>query len=257
MKILIALLIPFLFIVTSFAKITVALPPLCPYYCPQSEEASGYISFIIKEALAPEEVNFIKIPEGRLKKGLLDGDYQLAVLPSLEIVRESNLFVSSPALGLHFLGKASLDLNLSTQPISEVKNKSLTILKGKTTNEFLENKLSRYPNWKTNQITYISGSEISKRMLFMLKLKRTDLILSDYNALSYEILNQKLKEQVHLRPSSLSGFTPLVLVSKDQKNQKVFNRIRVWIHQSRKNGVLLKLLEKYNLEDWDIYNTRF
>jgi len=255
-KFIIFILFPFFFSLSQAAAITIAIAPICPYSCPHQPDSPGYLSHILKKSLAPDKVSFISIPEGRLKKGLLAGTYDFVVIPSFEIIRESDLFVSSPPLGIHFLGKAALKPELVALPMREVKNKVLSIVKEKALFQYLEKKHKKYPSWGTNKVSYISGDEISRRMVKMLLLKRTDLIISDYNALSYEILKQKVTNSVYLRPSSLSGFSPLVLVSKNGKNQQVYDRIAKWIHRSRKEGSLKKLLRLYNLDDWDIYNTR-
>lgn len=255
-KALVYIFFTFLSFLPKVCALTIAIPPLCPYFCPQNASQGGYLPYILQQSLSPEKVKIVSVPEGRLKKGLLGGDYDFVVLPSFEIIRESNLFVSSPALGIHFLGKASLESRLVNIPMREVKNKILTIIKENALTKYLDNKLQKLPHWKTNQIIYISGSEISKRMVKMLKLKRADIIISDFNALSYEISKEGGKANIHLRPSSLSGFSPLVLVSKNQKNKKVYNKIYRWIRRSRQSGRLKKLLRTYNLDDWDIYNTR-
>jgi len=255
-KFIIFILLAFFLSFSKVVAMTIAIAPLCPYYCPHNPEAPGYLAHILRQAMAPDKVRIISVPEGRLKKGLLAGAYDFVVIPSFEIIRESDLFVSSPALGIHFLGKAALRPELVALPMREVRNKVLTIIKEKALSQYLEKKCKKFPYWKTNQISYISGSKISRRMVKMLHLKRTDLIMSDYNALSYEILKQKVTNSVHLRPSSLSGFSPLVLVSKNEKNQQVYDQIFKWIHRSRKEGSLKKLLRLYNLDDWDIYNTR-
>ena len=63
----------------SMAEITIAMSPQCPYLCNESAPASGYIPQIITEALFPEKVNFIKIPQGRLKEGLRKGNYDFII----------------------------------------------------------------------------------------------------------------------------------------------------------------------------------
>ena len=237
------------------SKIIVGVSPQCPYVCQLEKGVDGYMIHILNQAFGKKNIEYKLVPKARLKYGLIEKSYQYAIMPSLDIIREPNIFMTSPPLGFHFIGKAVGDKNLLNKPLSKIRNKSLIFIRGSESSKIIDYKLSQYENWSQNKVNFLAGEHISKRMIQMLNLKRVDMVFADYNSLAYQLAKQKKK--YFLKATSLVGFTPLILVTMEKRNEKVFKALSDWIKTNRRNGKLKRLLKQYNIEDWEIYDTRF
>lgn len=237
------------------AKLKIALSPQCPYVCFNKDQRDkGYIVDILKDIFKDElELSFL--PRLRLKNELSSGKSDFIVLSSSNIILNSRMVSTSPPLGMSLLGKVAIDSNLVKTPLYELRHKNIVLPKDQTSQQLVAFYRNKYPEWKTNKINFITGNNQESRMLKMLKLKRTDIVLSDYYSLT--TILAKEKGTLFLRPTSYTGFTPIILVGLDKKNKMVYGKISKWLEENRKSGRINQFLKKYNIEDWNIYDTRF
>lgn len=87
----------------------------------------------------------------------------------------------------------------------------------------------------------------------MLHKKRADFIVADFNVLSfYNIKDSDENMKLNILPSSIGGFTPLVLASRrtDDFIKNFGEAIASYVKDTRRNGELQSILEKYNVSDW-------
>ncbi len=226
----------------------------CPYFC-ESTTDPGYIAEIIHKATAnsPIEVQLILIPERRitdlLKKGIID----VSVLPSAEIRKDPNLFSLKARLGVHFLALANLEANESIQSFSELKGKKVVFSGGEQHHRVLEQRLKELNKSEQSFVISLTGKNSTKRQKKMLHKKRADFIVADFNVLSfYNIKDSDENMKLNILPSSIGGFTPLVLASRrtDDFIKNFGEAIASYVKDTRRNGELQSILEKYNVSDW-------
>lgn len=237
------------------AKVKIGLSPQCPYVCEGKENGKeGYIVDILKD-IFKNNLELVYLPKLRLKGSLTSKEVEFVLLSSSNIITDSSLVVSSPSLGMSLLGKITLRPELFKNPLFEVSDSNIVITKDSSTQRLVNNYRERYPSWEKNKINFLTGNNQEFRMLKMLTLKRADIALSDYYSLS--TLVRKSGDKFHLKATSYTGFSPILLVSLNKRRKTVFNAISNWLKKNRANGKLDKILKKYNIEDWQIYDTRF
>ncbi|WP_413290850.1 substrate-binding periplasmic protein [Bdellovibrio sp. HCB337] len=272
MKILLALVLS---IFASFAfaetKLKIGIDPLMPYLGKNVKgEWEGFLAEIFNTVGKNSNVKFqfIEIPLPRQVQSLQKREVDFLILPGFMVRYLPDVSIVSAALGVSFAGA------LTTLPEDEViidfedlagKSILLTYMGPETDN--LRKGLAEKANGtkktssatpggnknteKATEIVEISGYDITERMMLMMNDQRADVALGDYNILRYSLLRAKLKN-IRLVPTSLTGFSPIILVSwKGHKDFPLVDRqMKAWFKKARKNGELQKMLNKYNLEDW-------
>lgn len=246
-------------LVDVFAKdshpvIKVGVSNKCPYFCESSKDP-GYIAEIILKASSnsPIEVHLLNIPERRitdlLKKGIID----VSVLPSAEIRKDPDLFSLKARLGVHFLAIANLEENEPMQSFSELKGKTVVFSGGEHDYRVLDQRLKKLNKSEKSLIISLTGKNSPKRQKKMLYKKRADFIVADFNVLSfYNIQETDKNAKLNILPTSIGGFTPLVLASQrtDEFIKAFGELIANYVKDTRRSGELQTILEKYNVSDW-------
>jgi ribose transport system substrate-binding protein len=103
--------------------------------------------------------------------------------------------------------------------------------------------------------TKLSGFDAVDRMVNMIGDRRADIALGDFNVLRYS-LARKPNASLQLLPTSLTGFNWLVLVTLDKKPEIEYlaNYLEHWFTEARAHGDLERILDKYSLKDWRVFN---
>ncbi|WP_374073271.1 substrate-binding domain-containing protein [Bdellovibrio bacteriovorus] len=237
----------------TYLNIKIGVAPLCPYLCEKGPGVwGGYIYDILKEIAKAQgfTVELESIPNTRLVAALqarrvnyiIGPRYMVRYLPDIRIV--------GPNLGVSYTGAL-----LSP----EVKESLID-------NEFVRNKKIVFADLgmesghqlsidDPSRAIKLTGSDVADRMTKMIRDRRVDLALGDYNVLRYSLL-RKLNTGLQLHPTSLTGFNSLVLVSNPKEPEFGFlpQHLDTWFQGARSNGELEKILARYNLKDWKIFN---
>ena len=101
----------------------------------------------------------------------------------------------------------------------------------------------------------IEGADVADRMIKAICERRVDLALGDYNVFRYTSLSRQ-QLNLEIQPTSLTGFNTLSLVSNlDDPNYANFStHLEKWFSINRPNGKLARILKKYNLTDWVLFD---
>lgn len=243
----------------SGKTVRIGLSQGCPYICHKKSAGRGYVIEILQNALGKSGINFkhVSYPYVRLKHGLYSNQYDMTLLPSFEIRADHQIEAMERLFGVYFLGIASLESQSDITSLQDLKGKRVAVTRGSYYSDVIHDSLFKINKGK-RFVKYITGSDVEARKVAMLLKKRVDYIFGDYNVLSYVIGKEHADSQIHFAPSSIAGFTPLVLaINSNSKEKKLLNRLlNSYIDESRQNGELQKILKRYNVVDWNLYNPR-
>lgn len=108
-------------------------------------------------------------------------------------------------------------------------------------------------DFSTLKFNKLTGADVADRMIRLMLEHRAEVALGDCNVLRYSMAAAGA-EQIKLLPTSLTGFSFLVLVGLPKNNQVrlLGDGLEYWFAESRANAHLESILRKYNLTDWDI-----
>lgn len=252
-----------MFILLSFSTnilaaertIKIGYPSTCPYACLRGAgHWEGYLVDILKKSNAASDkknIEFVNIPLSRLLLSLKAKQIDLAILPFSSVRYESDYKISKQSVGYHFVGILKKTLEDKYYDYSSFAKSSVVVADIGNETISLMNHIRH--NSANVTLTSLSGQDTVPRLVSMVKLGRATYGLADYNVLRHYV---KQETGVYLRPSSLTGFSSLNLVSYFQ-NDKVLNELNKnledWLKKARKNGELKKILGQHELEDWVQY----
>lgn len=236
----------------NILNIRIGVAPLCPYLCETGPgKWSGYIYDILNEVAKSRDFSFQleSIPNTRLVSALQTGKVNYIIVPSYIVRYLPDIRVMGPKLGVSYTG-AVLSVADKEAIIDEESFRNRKVIFGD---------MAMDPDLKVDldyavKGTKLTGSDISERMIKMIVEGRASMALGDYNVLRYS-LAKKSNPSLRLAATSLTGFNSLVLVGTPKQPEFGYlpNNLEKWFSDARINGDLKKILEKYNLQDWDIF----
>lgn len=231
----------------------IGVAPLCPYLCEQGPgKWGGYIYDILDDVATKN--NFIlqleSIANTRLVSSLLVRKVNYIVVPAYMVRYLDNVRVVGPTLGASFVGalhSGEKKLALFDEG-SLVGHKVVFADVGTDSSDSLFNRVS------STNFTKLSGTDAADRMVKLVSDRRVDIALGDYNVLSYSLL-KRTGSNLQLLPTSLVGFSSFVLVGsiKEPEFGGLPYYIEDWFEKARSNGQLEKILNRYNLKDWQFF----
>lgn len=232
--------------------VKIAVAPLCPYLCEKGPGMWGGYIYDILKGIAQKQgfiLQIESISNTRLVSSLLSRKANYIIVPSYMVRYLPNVRIVGPDLGVSYLG--------AVMPLTSKD----TFIDG----EFVLNKKVVYADVGSegsaeifsrsggSRVIKLTGSDVVDRMIKMIHDRRVDLALGDYNLLSYS-LGRKASVGLKLVPTSLTGFSSLVLVSvpKEPEFGAIPQHLHNWFLKARQNGELETILNKYNLKDWHL-----
>ena len=235
---------------SSSSKIILGIYESCPYFC--WGEKPGYVFELLEQFFRNERISFVKreISLERASYLLIAKEIDIAVFPSYELHVQKDIVPFGPALGvsyagiLHLVSSAPPLWDFSSFENAHIVASPLGFLK-KRLKEMIENKIIR------NEITQISGKHIEHRLFELVKKKRFDYAIHDYNILRYR-LSRLNAHQFHVSPSSLLGFSPLRLATLRGRRDILLlgEKLDSFIAKMRNSLDFEKTLKSYDIEDW-------
>ncbi len=239
-------------------KVRIGTEWVLPYIgTTEKGELTGYIYDILEEIAQKYNYKFeyVEIPAKRqaasVKKNEIDyallSEYVIRYLPDVDIV-ETPFGVTY--VGALTMGPVRLE---SLYDLKELSGKTIIFsYMGPGTEDFRESVQDETQAGRKTQLVEISGADISRRMMLMMKTKRGDVALGDFNVLRYCAAQTKDTE-VYVIPASFVGFGSVVMFSKKHKKgfHKLDKEVAEWFESARKSGRLKEILKKYNLMDWE------
>ncbi|ATH07375.1 hypothetical protein BIY24_05310 [Halobacteriovorax marinus] len=237
----------------------IALSSGCPYYCTEGGK-QGYIVDLLQEFFKQKkiEVKFVTTPYARLEDSVLRGDNDIALFTSFDLRNSKEFEIYDVTLGVSSAGIIS---KTGTDPvildIIDLKGKSIFLMPGSKVNELLLNRINKINQGKS-MVQFITGSRIHDRLIELIALGRADYAIDDYNVLKYFYSTSDFRDKTLLTPSSISGYSPIKFASKKSLPIKnlIESDLKRFINNYRKSGKLQKLLNNYNIIDWNIVLTR-
>lgn len=218
---------------------------------------TGYIYDILEDVGKKYNYKFeyVEIPAMRQAASLQKNEIDYAILPEYVIRFLSTIEILETPFGVTYAGALTMGKNHleSLYDLSDLAGKTIIFsYMGPETDNFREGVQNEMPGGKKTELVEISGADISDRMILMMKTKRGDVALGDFNVLRYSAAKTK-DAQVKVIPASFAGFGAVVMFSRKNKKgiQKLDKDIADWFESARKNGRLKQILKKYNLMDWE------
>lgn len=218
---------------------------------------TGYIFDILEEIGKKYNYKFeyVEIPAMRQAASLQKNEIDYAILPVYVIRYLPNVDIAETPFGMTYagaltMGKTRLE---SLYDLSDLSGKTIIFsYMGPDTEDLRESVQDETQTGKKTELVEISGTDISQRMILMMKTKRGDVALGDFNVLRYSAAQTK-DGQAHVIPASFAGFGSVVMFSKKKKKgfHKLDKEITEWFENARKSGRLKQILKKYNLMDWE------
>ncbi|MBV2169782.1 MAG: substrate-binding domain-containing protein [Bdellovibrio sp.] len=236
----------------NILNIRIGVAPLCPYLCETGPgKWSGYIYDILTEVAKARDFSFQleSIPNTRLVSALQTGKVNYIIVPSYIVRYLSDIRVMGPKLGVSYTG-ALLPSADKESIIDEESFRNKKVIFGDMATD---------PELKVDlgnavRGTKLTGADVSERMIKMIGDGRASLALGDYNVLRYSLMKDA-NPSLRLTATSLTGFNSLVLVGTPKQPEFGYlpKNLDDWFREARIDGTLKKILEKYNLQDWDIF----
>ncbi|MBS1969720.1 MAG: transporter substrate-binding domain-containing protein [Bdellovibrionales bacterium] len=249
------------FSVFAFAapeKIRIGTEWILPYTgMAEMGRPTGYIYDILEEIAKKYHYKFeyVEIPAMRQASSVQKNEIDYAILPGYVIRYLPNVDIVETPFGVSYagaltMGKTRLE---SLYDLSDLAGKTIIFsYMGPETDDFRESVQDETQSGKKTELVEISGADISQRMILMMKTKRADVALGDFNVLRYSAAQTK-GTLVHVIPASFAGFGSVVMFSKKNKAgfRKLDKEVAEWFENARKSGRLKQILKKYNLMDWE------
>lgn len=234
-------------------NIRIGVAPLCPYLCEKGPGVWGGYIYDILTAVAKLHgftVELESIPNTRLVSALQAQRVNYIIGPRYMVRYLPDIRVVGPNLGVSYTG-ALLSPGLKEPLIDNefVRNKKVVFA---DLGSESGNSLSIDDSTRAIKLT---GSDVADRMTKMIGDRRVDLALGDYNVLRYSLL-RRAHVPLQLLPTSLTGFNSLVLVSNPKEPEFGFlpQHLDAWFEKARAGNELDKILSRYNLKDWKVFN---
>jgi len=225
--------------------------PLCPYICEKTPGIwTGYLFDILGEVAKDlnVELRLENVPSSRLIQYLESRRLDYIIVPEFIVRYLPNITVVGPQLGVNYTG--ALIPSKSTHALLD--RQALATMKG-VYSDFGVGSDRSEADFSTLKFNKLTGADVADRMIRLMLEHRAEVALGDYNVLRYSMASAGA-EQIKLLPTSLTGFSFLVLVGLPKNNQVrlLGDGLEYWFAESRANAHLESILRKYNLTDWDI-----
>lgn len=226
--------------------------PLCPYVCEKSPGIwTGYLFDILGEVAKDlnVELRLENVPNSRLVQYLESRRLDYIIVPEFIVRYLPEIAVVGPQLGVNYTGA----LISSKNKPALLDRQALATMKGMYSDFGVGSGLSE-ADFATLKLNKITGADVADRMIRSILEHRADIALGDYNVLRYSMADQQSEPQLKLLPTSLTGFSFLVLVGLPRNNQVrvLGDGLEKWFAGARRSAHLESILRKYNLTDWDI-----
>ncbi|MFM6929665.1 MAG: substrate-binding domain-containing protein, partial [Bdellovibrio sp.] len=235
------------------SAVRIGMASHCPYLCEQGPgQWGGYVYDILKDIASDNhlKLEIIGIENRRLNKALKNKKVQYIVIPSYFVRYSPDVYIAPPKLGASYTG-ALFTPGVKMQIVDKESLFDKRIAFAKLGQE---SDLNLDPE-EFKKSVKIEGADVADRMIKALSERRVDLALGDYNVLRYTSLR---RQQLHLeiQPTSLTGFNTLSLVSNtdDPDYANLPTLLQKWFSVNRENGKLARILKKYNLTDWVLFD---
>ncbi|WP_081112212.1 substrate-binding domain-containing protein [Bdellovibrio bacteriovorus] len=236
----------------NLLTIKIGVAPLCPYLCEQGPGVwGGYIYNILKE-VATERGFYLdleSIPNTRLLSALQTRRVNYIIVPADLVRYEDQIRVVGPKLGVNYTG-AILTPGSKDSLIDEdlLRTKKVVFADMGT---YAGGPHLEIPAARSLKVT---GADVADRMIKMIGDRRVEIALGDYNVLRYSLI-KKPRAELQLLPTSLTGFNSVVLVGSPRESHFGYlpEYLDAWFLRARQDGSLEKILNKYNLKDWKVF----
>lgn len=238
---------------------SLAMTPSCPYYCP-NDKKEGYIIEIMRLFFKENNhsLTINQTPYPRLKKSILKGNSHFGVMTALDLRNTSGLITYNTPLGHRSTGAISREAdNLIVLDFNDLKNKKILIPKGSQATVNIIKAMNKI-NKSDYLINEVTGSHIHSRLIDLVSLNRGDVALDDYNVLKYNLNKSKHKVGITIAPTSLTGHNTISVVTRDDSQLRplLSSKLSLFLKKIRKSGELAKILNKYDITDWERITSR-
>jgi ABC-type amino acid transport substrate-binding protein len=238
----------------------IAIHPSCPYFCPEDENKEGYAIDILRAYLNTKKSNLkiVQTPYARVPSLLTKGLSDIAVGSTLDSRHTSKLVAYRSQLGLRSTGALFRSREeLVVLDFADLEKKRVLLAKGSRATVLITRELEKINNSK-GFLNEVTGAKIHERLIELIALKRGDVALDDYNVLKYYLNLNANRNVISLTPTSLTGHNPISVVAvKGSPLKNIFQRDLIkYIDSIRRSGKLKKILDKYNISDWDRFTSR-
>lgn len=240
---------------TTQAVTRVGIVLECPYFC-EGDDRKGYIRELVDEffelhAKSDQGVQFFALPPFRISQMVETGQLEFGVLNSKDIRYNSRLQSFNSVLGISYSGIASnIKSDFLVLSEADLVGKGVCFINlPPSLRETFLNLHSKSPS----RVISIKGRNSVSRGFEMLRTKRTQILIGEFNSLkNYLGNNPRLAEDYKVSASSFTGYNSLVLfTSESQKNYKELNKsFTKYFNQKRESGELKRLMESYFIDDW-------
>ncbi len=235
------------------SNLKIGISAICPYACIESKDLwTGYIVDILNQVAkeAQKDISFHDIPNSRLVQSVRHRQIDIAILPEYSFRYEPDIIASQSTIGFSLAGLAtSKDDAFQYTDISDLSSGFIIVADiGSETAKIISDIGLHAKNAKPS---IVSGADSINRLLKIIEIRRARFGIGEYNLLKSESKNFK---NVKVQPTSLAGFssTKLALLKTRSELKEFDQRVYQWLTKARKTGELEKILNKYNLEDWQL-----
>ncbi len=231
-------------------QITLGVYESCPYFC--WEKQPGYVYKLLHLFFEHMGTRMVtkQITLERASFLLAAKEIDIAVFPSYELHSQREIEPFGPALGVSYAGILHLKRphsgfwDLSSLQNTHIVASPLGFLKQR-----LQEVIAK--SMHHSEITQVSGKRIEQRLFKLVKMKRFNYAIHDFNILRYQIKNQKDSE-LQVSPSSILGFFPLRLATLHSqiKILKLGGKLSQFLTRLRRSPRFKEILQTYDIDDW-------
>lgn len=237
---------------TNHKTLRIGMAPHCPYLCEQGPgQWGGYVYDILKDIASENKLKLeiVSIGNAELSKALKSKKLHYIVIPSYFVRYSPDVYIAPTKLGASYTGAIfTPGVKMRIVDKESLSDKRIAFAKlGQ------ESDLNLDPE-EFKKSVKIEGADVADRMIKAISERRIDLALGDYNVLRYTSLRRQ-QLSLEIQPTSLTGFNTLSLVStpQDPDYANFPNLVKQWFLTNRDNGKLNRILKKYNLTDWVLF----
>lgn len=232
-------------------EIVLAADEWCPYNCKPDSDRPGYMVEIAKLALerAGHKVTYITVPWSRALKRVRSGHIDGII----GVMKEEAPDLIYPQTDLGQSDDALLVRHDETWSYKGISSLHKIRLGGVLDYEY-EKKLMPYIRGNKNDTSrvYLHGGEKPIPQLINLVLKkRLDAVIGDKNVLLKHVGSMKIGNQI--RFEAIHGtYDPVFIAFSPVKQGSIIyaDLLQKGLTEMRRSGELQKILDRYNLQDW-------
>lgn len=233
-------------------KVTIYADQWCPYMCDIKSNMPGFVLEVAKEVLKNKyDLVFTEAAPWGRSIDVVKNDASISAVAGVMKAEAPGFIFPDEESGLAEVGIFTLNKKpWSFKDVASLQTLSLGVVKDYSYGKTLDQYINKHLKDKT-KIQAAYGKQPLKEIINKLQNEKIDAFLADENIVLYT-LKEMGADNVKLQKKNIDppGKVYLAFSPKVKGSKEVAAELSAGIKKMRKDGSLLKILQKYQMSDW-------